>query len=64
MYWIAALAVLSAVALMRLGALTVWVSVLSTALTLVGAVRFAAVAALIAWTCTWLSPSLVVDSDQ
>jgi hypothetical protein len=49
MYWIAALALLSALALMRLGALSVWVSVLSTALTLIGAMAVAAVASLTAW---------------
>lgn len=49
MYWIAAIAVLSALALMRLGALSVWVSVLSTALALVGATSVAVVAALLAW---------------
>lgn len=46
MYSIAALAVLLSIALMRLGALSVWVYVLSTALSLVGAISVAVVASL------------------
>ncbi len=50
MYWIAAIAVLLSIALMRLGALSVWVYVLSTALALVGAMSVAVIASLLAWT--------------
>ena len=50
MYWIAAIAVLLSIALMRLGALSVWGYVLSTALALVGAMSVAVIASLLAWT--------------